>query len=464
MVQSGANSVDGFLRAACVPRSGSHADGTLDEARRILAANPGLPHASIYAAAVVGDDAQVRRFLSDDVTVATRAGGPYGWDPLTHLCFSRFLRLDRDRAPAFARTAEALLDAGANPNAGFNEPGNAPTPEWEPVLYGAAGVAHDAGVARLLIARGADVNDPEVCYHTPETWDNGALQALIDSRRLTADSLAMMLLRKADWHDLDGVRMLLEAGADPNRTTQWGNNALHNAVVSDNDIGIVKAMLDHGADPTRPNERQAAAAARGRGRTPIAMAAWNGRRDLLELFAARGFPVALEGVEALVAACAVGDDAAIASISEREPRCVGELRALGADVLAPFARVGNADGVRRLIALGVDPAARVSAPNGYWSTAPGSTALHVAAWLARHDVVQLLLDRGAPADVTDGWGRTPLALAVKATVDSYWTRRRSPDSVEALLRAGANASAPGVNYPSGYDAVDALLARARGVR
>ena len=69
--------------------------------------------------------------------------------------------------------------------------------------------------------------------------------------------------------------------------------------------------------------------------------------------------------------------------------------------------------------------------------------------------MELLVERGAPADVADGSGRTPLFLAVKACVDSYWTERRSSESVEALLRAGASVS--GVPYPSGYAEVDDLL-------
>jgi hypothetical protein len=40
-------------------------------------------------------------------------------------------------------------------------------------------------------------------------------------------------------------------------------------------------------------------------------------------------------------------------------------------------------------------------------------------------------------------------------VDSYWTERRSPESVKALLAAGA--SVAGVEMPSGYEEVDALL-------
>jgi hypothetical protein len=48
-----------------------------------------------------------------------------------------------------------------------------------------------------------------------------------------------------------------------------------------------------------------------------------------------------------------------------------------------------------------------------------------------------------------------LALAVRACVDSYWKGRRTPESVEALLEAGA--SVRGVEFPSGYAEVDELL-------
>jgi ankyrin repeat protein len=84
-------------------------------------------------------------------------------------------------------------------------------------------------------------------------------------------------------------------------------------------------------------------------------------------------------------------------------------------------------------------------------------ALHVAAWRASHATVWLLIERGAPVNIPDGRGRTPLALAVRACVDSYWAWRRTPESVEALLAAGADIG--DVAFPSGYAAVDELLVR-----
>jgi hypothetical protein len=69
--------------------------------------------------------------------------------------------------------------------------------------------------------------------------------------------------------------------------------------------------------------------------------------------------------------------------------------------------------------------------------------------------VKDLIARGTPVNALDGRGRTALQLAIKACVDSFWAERRSPASVKALLDAGA--SLDGVEIPTGYDDVDALL-------
>jgi ankyrin repeat protein len=413
--------------------------GELDDAKAILAAHPEIAGSDIFTAALLGDDAAVGRFLALDPGNATAKGGPREWDALTYLCFSKFLQFERERTPGFLRAATALLDAGASANTGFWERDHQPAPEWESVIYGAAGVAFHPELTRLLLDRGAEPNDEETPYHAPETYDNAALHVLVESGKMTADSLAMMLVRKADLHDLAGMRYLLEHGADPNRMTRWHITPFHQALRRDNALDKIEAMLDHGADPALPN---------GNGRTGTAMAARRGRGDVLDALERRGIGPGLEGIDILIAACARNLDA-------NRPELARELLAEGGTLLSEFAGNDNAQGVARLLDLGV-PVDAPFAGDPYFGTPAASTALHVAAWRASHSAVKLLLERGAAVDALDGRGETPLVLAVRACVNSYWMNRRSPESVRALLQAGA--SPAGVDYPSGYAAVDELLA------
>jgi ankyrin repeat protein len=444
-----------FIAAACVPRDGDHDSCTLEEANAILAAHPEVAGASIHTAAILADDVALRGFLAADPASATARGGPFGWDALTHLCFSRYLRLDPARSEAFVRAAAALLDAGASAGTGWLRESHQPWPEWESALYGAAGVAHHPELTRLLLQRGANANDKEVPYHAPEGHDNAALEVLVESGRLTRDSLATMLLRKSDWHDLAGIQLLLEHGADPNQGTWWGRNALHQALLRDNALEIVEAMLDHGADPALLARNIDQPSAPVPPVSAVQLAAWRGRGDVLEAFARRGIRILLQGADRLIAACARGDGVATRELVAREPGLVRELLAEGGTLLANFAGVGNVPGLRLLLDLGLPVTAPFERGDAYFAVATDSTALHVAAWRGRPAVVALLIERGAPVGTTDGAGHTPLQLAVRACVDSWWIDRRSPESVEALLRAGA--SVAGVPYPCGYAEVDELL-------
>ncbi|HEV7674977.1 MAG TPA: ankyrin repeat domain-containing protein [Candidatus Angelobacter sp.] len=433
-----ANPLSAFIEAAIW-------HGTLEAADTILTAHPEIASTSIHAAAILGDDAAVKRFISADPRNATRKEKPYDGDALVYLCLSKYLRLDKTRSDAFVRAAGALLDAGADPNTGFwakDEYG-----DFETALYGAAGVAQHAELTRLLLERGADPNEEETPYHSPEGYDNGAVRALVESGKLNAESLTTMLLRKADMHDYDGMKYLLEHGADPNWMTRWGFTALHQALRRDNALANIELMLDHGADPTLKNEAD--------GKSGIAMAARRGRSDVLGACARRGFSLEVEGVDALIlVGCGINAVAAGRYLAGISTHLLPELLAEGGKLLAEFAGNDTVEGVRMFLDLGVPVDARYEG-DPYFDIAKDSTALHVAAWKAWPKTVKLLIERGAPVNALDGKGRTALMLAVKACVDSYWTNRRSPESVEALLKAGASIS--GVEFPSGYAEVDELL-------
>jgi ankyrin repeat protein len=246
--------------------------GTLELAEAILAAHPEVGGANIHTAAITGDDAAVRRFIAQDPDTVRATSPPYGGDALNYLCLSKYLRLDQARSDAFLQAATALLDAGADPNTGFWTTGQ--HPERETALYGAAGVAHHAGMTRLLIERGADPNDEEAVYHSPESYDNDCVKLLVETGEITPANLSLMLIRKHDWHDYDGAKWLLEHGADPNHQRTRGWLALHHALARDNSLAMIALLLDHGADPAASKD----------GMTAVARAARQGRSDVLELF------------------------------------------------------------------------------------------------------------------------------------------------------------------------------------
>jgi len=442
--------VSAFIEVACVPRHASHSCGTLEHAELILSRYPQVATSNLNTAAILADEATVRGFLARDPKSATVKGGPHDWDALTHLCFSRYLRIDKARSEAFVGAARALLDAGASANTGWFEMIDHPNPrpEWESALYGAAGIAQHPELTRLLLERSADPNDEETPYHVPEGYDNTVTKILLESGKLNKMSLVTMLVRKSDWHDEEGLRLVLEHGGDPNLMPKFRDNALHHALRRDNGLIMIEMLLDHGADPSLTNTRD--------GRSATAMAAHRGRGDVLTLLEERGCDLGLHGVEQLIAACAKSDREAIHLLVTREPHLADELVAKGGTLLAEFAGNANIEGLRCLLDLGVSAGALYEG-DPYFDIAPDSTALHVAAWRAWPSAVKELIARGTPVNALDRKGRSALALAVKACVDSYWAIRRSPGSVEALLKAGATAA--GIAIPLGYEEVDDLLRR-----
>lgn len=439
--------VNTFIEVACVDRHGWHASGTLEHAEMILSRYPEAGTANIYTAAVLGDAGKVRTYLEGERSLATAAGGPHGWDALTYLCFSRYLRIDKTRSDSFVAAARALLEAGADANTGWIEYiDDPPRPVREPAIYGAAAIAQNPDLTRLLLEFGADPNDEETPYHVAEGYDNTVLQILLDSGRFSETSLATVASRKCDWHDDAGLKLVLEHGVNPNYLTVWKYTPFLHAIRRDNGLVMIEMLLDHGADPYVANDFN--------GSNAFKMAAWHGRGDILDALERRGFKNPLTGLDTQIAACARGDLEAAKSPTGERPLFV-QVEPMGTILLTRFAGANNDAGIRCLLALGVSPAGVWPGNDPYWDLAPNSTALHIAAWRAHHEVVKTLIAAGAPVNARDARGRTALQLAVKACIDSYWKYRRQPDSVAALLSAGA--ATADIDLPTGFDAIDELL-------
>jgi len=435
--------VSSFLEAASVPLDAWHASGGLEDAQRLLQENPDLATRDIFAAATLGDATLVQVMIDKDPSCAVKKGGPRDWEPIVYLCFSRYLKLDRSRSDGFVKSARALLRAGASVGAGWYDHTHIP-PEWESLLYGACGIAHNPDLTALLLEFGADPNDGETCYHAPETFDNRALKVLVLSGKLTQENLALLLMRKLDWHDKSGAIWLLENGASPNFAWK-GRSAFLHAIRRDCDLETLEAIVTHGGDPNL---------AFG-GVTPMELAARRGRGVALEMFAKHGHKIELKGVDALAAACAVNDEPTVRELGLTNPQLIEDLRQHGGTLLAEFAGNGNATGVRLLLETGAPVWSVYKEGDLYYGITENSTALHVAAWRIRPETVKVLISRGSDVNALDGRGQTPLQLAIKACTESYWTERKTPECARLLLEAGAKLD--GIRGLTGYEELDQVL-------
>lgn len=280
-------------------------------------------------------------------------------------------------------------------------------------LYRAAAIDRDVERTRMLLEQGADPNEDEVTYHTPETYDNACLRLLVGSDKLTTESLTTILARKLDWHDLDAIVWLLDdPRTDPNAISRWGRRALHQALERNNRLRFFELLLDHRADPAQLDRN---------GRSVFMMAARGSRADVLDLFTARGHEYTLDDGDRLLSACAhkYGDEAR--AMVAAQPSLVASIEARDPWVLAEAAGAGDVDVIALMLDLGFDIASRTSRADSQ-----DNTALHLAVWRGRAPVAKLLIDRGAPLDAKNKKNKTPLEWAEYSHAESPWFKDRPP--------------------------------------
>jgi len=186
-------------------------------------------------------------------------------------------------------------------------------------------------------------------------------------------------------------------------------------------VGIVKALLAHGANPNaRLRQEKPTIAASGitlQGATPLALAAevnnLDAVRALLDSGADPQIPTE-QNTTPLMLAAGAGID-----VSRPRP---------------PDDRATAVETVRLLVERGSD----VNAAGQF-----GWTALHAAAYQGLNEVIEYLAGKGAKLDAMDGFGQTPLSICLAVVTqglgDAYYQAPRyvRRDTADNLLKLGA---------------------------
>lgn len=361
-----------FCRLACLNYDD---DGPLRwaEARRLLAERPDLIAGNIWAAATAAEPVAVARLLAEAPELAGQDGPPYGWSPLCYLAYSR-LDPAVPAEPVLA-TARLLLDAGADPNAGFLWHG-LPTPFT--VLTGVFGEGeqgpgrqprhpHSLALARLLLRAGADPNDGQALYNRMFGPDDDHLVVLLEFGLGSGDG--------GPWRHRLGP-MVDPPAALLRRQLDWA--------VAHGFADRVRLLLRHGVDARTPTAD---------GRTPVEVAAAQGHVEVVEVLAASGAPrPVLHGVDALLAAVLGGDRRRVAGLLAADSGLLAVAVDRHPALMLRAAATGRPEAVELAVELGfaVD------------ATVHGATALHWAAWRGDLEVARRLVLGGADLDRRDG--------------------------------------------------------------
>lgn len=405
--------VEAFLAASVGYRVG--------RAARLLAEHPEIAEYSLQTAVVLGDVKRVERALSADRELVSRRDPRTGWTALHAVCASRW-HLDRSRAEALCSVARLLLDAGADVN-GVSGDGR-----WTPLECAVTSANADRTnepTVKLLLDRGATVTDG-ILYAAgfAGSW---CVQMLLGHVADIGEVAEMALGAPISTGDIEAVKLLLDAGADPRRYRSGDKRSvavLPEALADNAPTELIELLLSHGADAMAPGPD---------GRSPYRLATAMDREDVAGLLVRYGAHDDRTAIDRLLGACRRGDRETATRLLAEDPELPRAMTDEGAAAIVTAAETGDAVAVALMLDVGIPIEAR--------NEGHGATALHLAAHSGSLQTVSLLLARGANIEAHDRvFEASPLSWAIVGSGEQP-SNVADPDwesVVRTLLDAGSS--------------------------
>jgi ankyrin repeat protein len=385
----------------------------LRQASDILRADPGIAGRSLLAATVLGDADAVREMLAADPEAALAIDDERGWPPVLYACYSRWHQIDPGRAPGMAEVVRLLLGASASPDT--NDGGR---PRYRSALKGSVEV-NNPDITEALLDAGASPDPGQPIGEAVGHRDHRCLRLLLSHGARVAGTWAL----GAAVHNDDPIAMSLLLGALPagaGEAADMATQALPEAA-ADASLPVVAALLDAGADPNATSEG---------GVSALRLAVRAGKDDTATRLRAAGAAEDSTDTDRFIGACLSADRDAAGRLLADHPDLPGRLTDEDRVVIVDAAAFRSADTLALMLDLGFP----VHARNSF-----GEQPLHNAAYHGNGAAVRLLLEAGADVDARDGrFDATPLAFATVGSGEQNGQPGSWIETVRLLIEAGAS--------------------------
>ena len=398
----------------------SLANGNLPATRLILENSPERARSDVWVAAFCGEAEALEACLQADPELLDRPHPELGWTPLFCCAASRMHRTSERRSQGILSCAAALLDRGASLDGPSSDEGLprlqvAEEPSFG-VLEAAVALGDHPALVDVLLANRAQVSH-RALGHAAQLPRTHSLCSLLSAEPELATT--RVLHHQLFLEDPQGLRLLLENGADPNFGVGTLGTALHTAIREERSEDALHLLLRYGVDLEAHDEF---------GLTPLRLAVRQGLVEVADLLISRGADPHTTAFDRVLDYCFRGMPEVALRVLSDAPELCDEVSGDSGEAFARAVAKSRPEAVSALLEVGFDPEV----------TLHGRGMLQLASAEGNVTLLALLLDADLPVNGRDERGERALDAAVQGLEHAHGRDDEYSICVQMLLEAGAD--------------------------